>query len=742
MSRSKPCGWAASRLLILLFAGLTNAGCAFGAVPQLAFRSDLLGASWKQGDAMLRLVNPATGQSLGVAIGPSSLEFDSGVVTGFNGRAVRASLQNVPNGAIWRFVWPAKPVPGSRAAVHCKASIELNRSVGWIRKRATVEVRDGQGSTLLKEVVIDSLDVTGLGARQPFDGWQSYPVLCDAFFTGVESPAAEARVKDNTARLACKPGFRLAKGQKYEVKPAVYGVTPPGRSRQAFEEYISTLRPRSPLMHIQYNSWWSAPYPFTEQQMLDIIRVFYEQYHKPFGGRLDSFCLDMGWAKSQSMWQIDTANFPQGFKPLTSGLARMNAALGLWVSPSSFYPFAGGLDNEWAGRQGYETFPVERRHLNHLVCLAGPRFSSDYRDALAGHTRRDRIAHFKFDGYAETCPETGHGHEPGELSAEPMTEGFLAACRAIRKENPDVWLEATCFGFRPSPWWLADINSVIGTFGSDAPHGRVPCPVYRESATTARDFYNLQGARDILAPIYAQEVLGIIHQTPDALQNDAVTVVLRGHCFIPMYINPKYMNPRRWRFLANLTTWARDNASLLAHTRALSLGGWGDDAKSRKWESSLPRDSYGYAHFHEERGLLLLRNPWIRPQRVTLKLDESLGTGSRLKNARPVCLYPLFGSMAGRYSFGDSIAIDLRPYETRLVAFGGYEDAPMLPPSARRISAGGVQNKVEAAGGKVDLRFDVDGEEAGRQPSWGSRFSAILSRAIIFKRLMIAAWNR
>ena len=92
----------------------------------------------------------------------------------------------------------------------------------------------------------------------------------------------------------------------------------------------------------------------------------------------------------------------------------------------------------------------------------------------------------------------------------------------------------------PSPWWLFYVNSVIGSFGDDAPYGRVPAPVYRESYTTARDYYNLQGAALSVLPIAASEVLGIVHQTPDPPLNDGVMTVFRGHAFLPMYLNPRY----------------------------------------------------------------------------------------------------------------------------------------------------------------------------------------------------------
>ena len=120
------------------------------------------------------------------------------------------------------------------------------------------------------------------------------------------------------------------------------------------------------------------------------------------------------------------------------------------------------------------------------------------------------------------------------------------------------------------------MNSVIGCFGDDSPHGRVPCPVYRESYTTARDYYNLQGADRLPSPIPAQEILGIIHQSNESFMNDAVTTVLRGHAFISLYVNPKFMNDQRWSMLAGLINWSRQNADLLTapNTQPLRPAMW------------------------------------------------------------------------------------------------------------------------------------------------------------------------
>jgi hypothetical protein len=39
----------------------------------------------------------------------------------------------------------------------------------------------------------------------------------------------------------------------------------------------------------------------------------------------------------------------------------------------------------------------------------------------------------------------------------------------------------------------------------------------------------------------------------------------------------------------------------------------------------MPREPYGYAHWKQGRGLVALRNPWIVPQTLALRLDDDLG---------------------------------------------------------------------------------------------------------------------
>ena len=700
-------------MFVLAFAGSAMAG-RIGSVAradELRWQNASISVTWQPGGTVLGLKNRKTGDCVRLPVGIDSLDFDAGRISGVCCKGSAPSVTNTQAGQTWKFVCPDVKVPNSPGRLRCDVTFGFDKSVPWIRKTGSIELAGGDKPLLLEQVVIDTLQLDGQDPSQPFKGWQSYPVLGKSFFCGVAFPAANASVDGAAARLSYKPGVRLGPGDRRQVWPVVYGMSAVGESRAVFESYIRSLRPASPGLHIQYNTWWSVRGPLTERNMLDAVETLRTHFHKPHGERLDAFCLDCGWTDRRSIWQIDKRQFPQGFSNLAKALQEMDCGLSLWVSPSSVY--ASAQDNHWSEKNGYETCAYTRG--NRRACLAGDKYQRAFKASLVDLTRRYKVHHFKFDGYVPTCPRKDHGHEPGELSAETTALGMIDVFKAVREANPDIWLEATCFGYRPSPWWLAYVNTVIGTFGDDAPMGRVPCPVYRESYTTSRDFYNLRGAADVLVPICAQEVLGIIHQTPDPFQNDAVVTLLRGHDFVPLYVNPKHMDVRRWRFLARLLSWARKNASLLANTTAVRFGDWADDEKSRSWNRPLPRDPYGYAHFDGGRGLVLIRNPWVRPSQIRIALDGSIGCPKTIKNVSAVCIYPRYGTVRRSLSHGDSLDVRLAPYETKLLAFGGYAEAPALSDAPCDLTATKAEHKVLEAEGQVHVKLGVSGTVGAKQ---------------------------
>jgi F5/8 type C domain-containing protein len=677
----------------------------------LLWQNDFLRVSWKSGEPALQLHNRMTERNIQIPIAIVALDTEAGRLNGFQVSAAKPTVMAQPERTLWRFALEDAANASRGSGLRCSVAFEFDQATPWVRKLVRIEATGNNEPFLLRKVVLEELQLQGHHPRQPVGQWQSYPVLADGFFCGVEFPIAHAEVDGETVRLSYQPGTRLEPGQPYDAWPVVFGVSQAGQVRDAFDSYIDTFRQTAAPMHIQYNSWWSAPAPYTEQHMLDLIQTFDDEFANPHGARLDSFCLDMGWSNLMSLWRIDEGRFPQGFANLVTRLQKMDAHLGLWVSPSSMYP--GAQDNTWAKANGYEIFQQQGRAAP-CACLAGMKYQSAFKESLVDLTRRYHIAHFKFDGYIPKCPEKDHGHEPGALSSEKIALGVIDIFKALRSANPQVWIEATCFGFQPSPWWLAHVATVIGTFGDDAPFGRVPCPVYRESYTTARDFFNLQGTKDVLVPIRAQEVLGIIHQSDEPLQNDAVTSILRGHSFVPLYVNPANMDARRWRFLARLCLWARRNAEILANTKPLYFGHWADETPGFA-DGATPRDPYGYSHVDHDQGLLLVRNPWVKPVKVGFLLDQSTGFSKTFQGGNSVSLYPEYRQLGRAYKYGDRLEVDLGPYETKVLAFGGYPNAPVRSINPGTLSVADFESEVATSAGTLQVQFDATGDAPNKQ---------------------------
>ncbi len=564
------------------------------------------------------------------------------------------------------------------------AELEVRLLFRWasreqaLRKWVLVKVTNTGAPLVLEEVLLDELEAGKLREDPRTALPRSTPVFLPGVFAGVEFPVAAVRVEDGRILVAHRPRAALAAGDTFESRCAVYGLAMPGRERDAFHRYIESHRPVPKGLHFNYNSWWTSPVPFSEQNILDLMAVFEKELYQAHGVAPDSFTIDMGWSNPKSIWEIDPALFPEGFSHIEAAAARMGSRLGLWISPSSFYSPA--LDPEWAREQGYESFdfsvPWSESPVR-LLSLGGERYAGRFKKRLTDMVSRFGIRQVKLDGYF-LGKDT---FEAGPFSAEQTAEGGIAAFQAVRAVAPDVWFEGT-FDANASPWWLFHLNSVIGGFGDDSPYGRVPCPVYRESYTTARDYYNLQAADRLFSPVPAQEILGIIHQSDDPFMNDAVMCLLRGNAFISLYINPKYMNPARWAQLAETLRWARSHEGMLVEAQAevLRPEAWlRDGIPWQSHDAPMPRTPYGYAHWSDVGGLVALRNPWVAPELYRLVLPKDLVQENSGIGLDVISLYPEPRLYASRVKPGDTMEVPLAPYETVVLSIRPAADTPGLP---------------------------------------------------------------
>lgn len=587
------------------------------------------------------------------------------------------------------------------AGMDVELHVEWSPGEGVLRKWARLKLDPDAEEMVLQEVILESFDVekNGLARLNPHyapggmqDRMQSQPVFFGGSFAGIEFPVSSTRMENGRFLLAHRPGSRLVPGEWQETKKAVYGFSGQEGDVAAFQIYLRRHCKSSGELHVNYNSWYTSPVPYSREDILEIMREFRERMYDKHGESLDTFCIDLGWSDKHSIWEIDRDRFPNGFSELQEEAGRMDSHLGLWISPTACYMDA--LDNDWAASQGYGTSvkPWTGGHTLRFVCLGDDGYRQAFQSRIVEMVRDYPIRQIKFDGCVLDCTEESHGHETGTFSTEKIAQGIIDVFRGIRGAVPEVWMETTCFGWNPSPWWLWYVDSVLGNHGDDVPFGRVPAPVYRESYTSSRDFFNLQGTAKSFVPPACQEVLGIVHQTPDCFLNDAVMTLMRGHYFLPVYLNPKFMSEERWEKFAGFLKWARAQAPRLRNTMPLLPASWsGGRVPVFTNDARMPREPYGYAHWDGVEGLVALRNPWIEPVVYSLRLPAGDQEGQRLQ---VVGIYPEMREYGKDIPCGEVLDIRLAPYET-IVLSVTKEDGKFLASDTRNSGVPYIDARIE-----------------------------------------------
>lgn len=589
---------------------------------------------------------------------------------------------------------------GAAAGQRLDIIYELGDSDAFLRRR--LELTAGAAPLPLRKVDVWRVNTDGACSHQGF----GEPVFLDDTFWGLEFPAGHNHHAAGVVTLSQHPGRTVA--ERFVSKTAVLGVAESGRVADRFLDYVASfaVTPKALPLFVNYNTWWTLMPP-TEQNCLELIATFRQRLFEPHGESIDTFTIDDGWDNKDSLWAIRTDRFPQGFTPLLEPLRAIRANLGLWLSPSSGYSHA-----PWGAANGYE-----QNSNAWFLCQSGPKYRRDIVPVVTGLQQKYELAFFKFDGFSAACEAEGHGHLPGPFAQEANVEAFIELLTAVRQGKPNIYLDPTC-GIWLSPWWLRYADSLWGSVSGDYPDIIVPAPIVRDSATTTRDGVFRQRCREHPGyPPAAIEHLGIIVITPEKWEDNAMIVLGRGARLLTLYINPKFFqNPDRdWAFLASILKWARHRGTTLQPTR-LVLG------------DPLKREPYGYAHFRGDRGIVALRNPFIEPCRVSIKLDETAGwqkaEAGQWHAVRIV--YPRHEVLPTAVRHGDALELDLQGYEVLLAEINPAEpDTPLLAGArCRQVSSdkdrvvfetygrAGQRQTVSLAGAASRAQVSVDGQPA------------------------------
>jgi len=524
------------------------------------------------------------------------------------------------------------------------------------------------------KVKLSTTDLGGLG--QPvlveIGGWGKgeQGMATAGGFWGLEYPAADNRQQDGLVTLEHHPGVWVGSDGWWYSKPAVFGFAEKGDAAGAFRSYLASTR-RPPRSYVVYNSWYDLRRgEMTVETLIDRARQIHEELTVKRGAPFDAVVLDDGWQDRQSIWEIEEADFPDGFAPLKQALDEMGVRIGLWHPLTAVN---GNLDAQWGAANGYEVSPEDR-----FFCLSGPKHNRALREELRRHTTEYDIDYFKHDFNAFACAGEGHGHLPeAAYGREANVDAEIEMFRLLTRLNPRVYINPSG-GMWLSPWWLKYVDTVwMGHCADFGTNKQVVAYEPRDWAMTYRDaaiYQNLHGDRSQF-PASGIMTIGIIdgqrnrlggeNEPLDRWANNVVINVGRGSMLKELYITPDLLSGEQWDILASALKWQQQYVEQMAGGRMLPV--------DPRWA-----DVYGYVHVNADGGFVCLRNSGIVSRYASVSLPELPGAIDDYQVRR---VYPWQEGLPLERSDGVlALGTEVEPYGTTVVEIvpSGSVDEPLL----------------------------------------------------------------
>lgn len=480
-----------------------------------------------------------------------------------------------------------------------------------------------------------------------------FPVFMDDTFWGLEYPAGYNHYEKGLMTLRHYPGRTVT--DRFISKTAVLGMAERGHVPGRFRQYLNSIvgARTSPPLFFAWKTWVTVNSP-NESNCLALIDAFKRELFDPAGARLDSFALDDGWDRKASLWEIESGVFPHGFDPLRAALKPMQTGLGLWISPCSGYDHANWL----TANRGYK-----KNNWDWLLCMSDPNYRRDMVKAVTALVKTNDVNYVKFDAFCAPCDAKGHDHHlPDNYAKEANTDAYLELQAALRRTQPGVFVNITT-GTWLSPWWLQYVDSLWDQVFDGWSPAIAPTPERSYSQITDRDgVFRKRCLENPWCPLEDVESLGIWTQDYRFIDEQIMTILGRGCRLISFYVPiPQGANAERdWRFFSSAMNWARHNEKTLLRTRMIL----GDPIKL---------EPYGYGHFLGERGILVLRNPFITPHNVEVKLDGSAGwpSAEAIQGGRQPLVakivYPRHQTLPSLFHYGDKLTVELSAYEMLVI---------------------------------------------------------------------------
>ena len=473
------------------------------------------------------------------------------------------------------------------------------------------------------------------------------PLIRGNMFFALEHPMSSASLDKGKATIKISRLDPLTAAAPLTAS-AVWGVTPKNQLRRGFLYYVERERAARYHQVLHYNSWFDISYgvfKLNDSLCLDRINVFGDSLVHKRNVKLNAFLFDDGWDDSRTLWKFNSG-FNEGFSHLRSAAEKLNAGIGVWISPW------GGYDKPKEQRIDFGKTQVPPFETNdNGFALSGSVYNKRFTAVTTDFVQKYNVSMFKFDGVG-----AGNGASGASLKYQKDIEALLQLITNLRVIKPDLYFSLTV-GTWPSVYWLK-YGDVIWRAGEDTGlDGQGP---KRQRWITYRDgqVYKNIVKRAPLYPLNALMNHGIViagNGLPDSLEMDNKNIQDEiwsffgtGTSLQELYINPHLLNAANWDCLGKAAKWSDSNKSLFDDVHWVG----GDPAKG---------EAYGYAAWKDGKGAVTLRNPG--PQKIKYQATVSQLLDIPQREGENYAFYDARFDDHHQVSKGTRLIIELAPFQ-------------------------------------------------------------------------------
>ena len=542
--------------------------------------------------------------------------------------------------------------------------------------------------------------------------------------------------------------------------------------QSAFFDYINDIAVPSDF-RIQYNSWFDNMMEIDNKNILESFKEMDKNLAANDVRPLNSYVVDDGWnnyndtdqsvdvAKSGTgknnagFWTFNS-KFPDGFTSSSALVQDLGSDFGAWVGPRGGYNFQNHLANiliasgngSRANGQGGDIDVADRRYVKKFEEMAKT-WQQDY-----------KLNYWKWDGFAQQkqyntwqatdgVPGREHEHMIGGTHqmyhVTDLWEAWIDLFENVRaagnQQNINkLWISLTCY-VNPSPWFLQWANSVWLQCGPDqAGAGDSKSQMDRQMNARDAAYYNYIKEHQFqfpLAhvynhdPVYGQSGTGMKPDTATAeqFQNYLYTIAGRGTAFWELYYSPSLLDNEKFEVTGEFLNWAEANHHMLRNAKmfggtpasgvTLSTGP-NKTSPTVEVASHAPYNTYGYAGFDGDEGILTIRNAdWNKAQDVTFTFDAAtLGVSGNAGDTFEYFVERNYNqdgkaskvAQTGTFTYGQSYTWNLQPEESLTVRVSKKKEA--VAPKIAAVRSNGKNSLTVKMSEKVkgDAKVTINGQ--------------------------------